>query len=805
MIDFIELNKNLLETENIIQSKYHFKFINFDENDITESDMMMNMLQARIIAEGVCRFIVLQQHLVKDEKSIEKNATLKVFVDDLLRPNLIVPKPIVSNLSIIREKSNLAVHFQSGVHPGIKDTYLCIESLEAILEWFVKEYNVLYEKTGRWKISTDMLNSSGSVPPKAEGCLISRDCDVTEIRKKVVKNRTIILHGCTGVGKTELAKEYVKKYEKRYDGVYYVENVEEINDYVYNIPIGIIDEDRKTQEEIVLEKLDVIHTMDLTYLFIIDNYTGRKEELNNMMPVGKDRYHLMILVGDDNETCFEDCYEVSAFSPEESLKIFRYFCDSKFEDQEVMKLLEYLSYNPRAIKMSAIFLRDNDTYNPSALMETMKKELSVRSIMQNLYIVLTEASILESSDEIKIVAECLSLIPYNGVSKDRFKGLLFNDGKNKLREDTIDIIMKKLEDAGWMNIDDLGYISINPLLSDTIFDKTHPDMTSDVIVNFVEPILKPTEDLRELYLAQVIALEPFVEHLKKRAMSSELCNLDILNRMREYYIAVYDTVNVELVTQLMEKAFKYYESFEVGNLIENSIFRQGISRFNLEDFEGAHIYFSKSIEKLENKMKAIEKLYARICAYEGSSLAAIGHSEDAIKHAKRSIEIREKLRDDGDKIEKTALWISHYNYAKVLMELKNFEDAEKEIDVSISIYVEGYPEEYKNWSSTDVSSLFQLKGRILAGLNKYNEAIKLLENAKTIREKLKGETYFSTAQVYVSLMEVYAGAGITKEALKYANLYREALMVQHKTTEIKDKIFWIDSQIALLKGALKDV
>lgn len=115
------------------------------------------------------------------------------------------------------------------------------------------------------------------------------------------------------------------------------------------------------------------------------------------------------------------------------------------------------------------------------------------------------------------------------------------------------------------------------------------------------------------------------------------------------------------------------------------------------------------------------------------------------------------------------------------MELKKFNDAEKEINISISIYEDSYPEKYKNWSSTDVSSLFQLKGRILAGLNKYNEAIKLLEDAKTIREKLKGETYFSTAQVYAYLMEVYACAGMTKEALKYANLYHEALMIQHKT------------------------
>lgn len=462
-----------------------------------------------------------------------------------------------------------------------------------------------------------------------------------------------------------------------------------------------------------------------------------------------------------------------------------------------MELLLYLSYNPRAIKMSAVFLRDNESYTPDVLMSTMKKNTSVQSIMQNLYIVLTEISILESDEDIKKVAECLSLIPYNGVSRDRFKSLLFNDGKNGLSEEQIDFVVEKLEDAGWMNIDDMGYISINPLLSDTIFEKTHPDMTSDVIVNFVKPIMEPTGQLRELYLSQVIALEPFVEHLTKRIASSELCNLDILNKIREYYIAVYDTPNIELLTRIMENAFERYESFDMGNLVENSIYRQGISRFNLEDFNGAHEQFSRSLEKYEIKKKTIEKAIARICAYEGSSLAAIGKGEEAIKCAQRSIDLREKLRNEGDLAEGVALWISHYNYAKVLMELGMFDQAEGEINRAVSIYSDSYPEKYKNWGSTDVSSLFQLKGRILAGKCQYDEAINLLEDARKIREKLKGETYFSTAQVYSYLMEVYGNSGNIKEAFRYARLYREALLVQHRTKEIVDKLAHVDSQISV--------
>lgn len=100
MINYEMLNQNLSETENIIASKYHFRFLSLECDDIRKADIMMSIIQARVIAEGICRFIVLNEHIVKDEKNI-RTATLKVYIDDLLRPNLIVPKPVISNLTTI--------------------------------------------------------------------------------------------------------------------------------------------------------------------------------------------------------------------------------------------------------------------------------------------------------------------------------------------------------------------------------------------------------------------------------------------------------------------------------------------------------------------------------------------------------------------------------------------------------------------------------------------------------------------------------------------------------------------------------
>ena len=798
------MNRNLMEAENIISSKYHFSFPDLSrDEDIDHRDIMTSVLQARVITEGICRYIVLQEHNVKDEKSI-RTATLKVYVDDLLRPNLIIPKPVISNFSIIQGISNLTVHFQVDGHLGKKEAYICLESLESALEWFVKQYRPGEAKSNKWKISSDMLNKSGAIPPKAEGCMISRKKEVGEIRDIIIDKKMIVLRGYTGIGKTELAKDYVKKYYKKYDGIYYAENINEIDDFLYNLPIGILDEEQKTQEEIVNEKLDVVHSMDLTYLFILDNYTGKKEELYRLYPDSDDRYHLMVLVGEDyDERNDKDYYEVDAFSPEDSLKIFQFFCDTNYENDEVMSLLSYLSYNPRAIKMSAVFLGDNASYSPNGLVESMKKNSSIQSIMQNLYTVLTELSILEKDENIRLVSECLSLLPYSGVSKDRFITLLKKTIDTEKDENNILEALEKLQSTGWISIDDMGFITMNPLLSDTIFEKTNPDLTSDTIVKFISPILKPTREIRELFLSQIIALEPFVDHLAKRAESAGKCDLIILNDIREYYIAVYNVPQIETITKLMEQEFLKYKNKD-SNIIENAIYRQGISRFNLEDFNEAHKFFSRALKMLDSKKTSIEKMIARISAYEGSASAALGDSERGIHCAKRSIEIRESLGESGDNDEKRALWISHYNYAKVLLELGKYEDANREIDIAVSIYEKYYPAEYKEWKSTNVSSLFQLKGRILSGLGKHEQAIELLNNAKEIREELKGETYFSTAQVYSYLMAAYSEIGDYTHALQNAEAYYNVLIMQHKTDDIKAKIASVEKRISFYRENLNN-
>lgn len=799
MIDFEKLNSDLSDVELIISSSYQFKLPDLTAEDVSMSNVMMSILQTRIITEGICRFIVLQEHLAKDEKSI-RTATLKVYVDDLLGPNLIVPKKIVSNLKTIQGISNLVVHFQTDGHVDKKEAYICLESLEQVLVWFKSTYSGIVVRDNRWKVASDTLNKSGTIPQKSEDCIIQRSKEVMRIRDVLLKDRRILLRGYSGVGKTELVKEYAGKYKKKYDGVYYVENVSEIDDYIFNMPIGILDERIKTKNEIIKEKLEVIHTMGLTYLFILDNYMGTEKELRCLYPDRDDEYHLMILTNEDNELDWSKCiFDVDVFTKEESYQIFRYFCEQKYEINEVDNLLSHIKYNPKAIKMCAVFLQENDLYTIDSLLKSISNTDSVKSIMKNLYMILSELSIFENDNNIKLIAECLSLLPYNGVSKERFQDLMLGIKEVSLDEKQIYAGLGKLADSGWILIDTAGYISINPLLSDTIFEKLKPNMASSYIKEFMAPILKPIKDIRNLYLEQIVALKPFIEQMMKRVTSSSKIDLDVLNELREYYIAVFDTPKVKILSEIMESEYSKYNDQFKTDYVENAIYRQGISRFNLEDFAEAHKHFDRALNLLEEKLIIIEKDIARISAYEGSSLAAIGEGERAIEIVKRSISIRKKLALSGDKEEEKRLWISHYNYAKVLMQEKQFDVALDECEMAIHLFQKDNPKEFEKKASTNVSSFLQLKGRILAGLGKKDESLIFLEEAKDIREALKGKTHFTTGQVYSYLMDVYDQFEEYGKALRYAIKYYDILSVQYKTQDIITKLADVEGKIAFYK------
>lgn len=117
------------------------KKLNFDPV-IVECDSDYAVIKARKTVEGICRYLVVANHLIKDDNSI-RNATLEVYLKQFIRVrDDLFPKNIVINIETIQKYGNYGGHFQTGAGISESDVNICLSALMHILDWFNKEYDL---------------------------------------------------------------------------------------------------------------------------------------------------------------------------------------------------------------------------------------------------------------------------------------------------------------------------------------------------------------------------------------------------------------------------------------------------------------------------------------------------------------------------------------------------------------------------------------------------------------------------------------------------------------------------------------
>lgn len=136
--DYIKLNNRLDTMEQIMGITE--KKTNFD-SVIVECDPDYAAIKARKIVEGICRYIVVSNRLIKDNNSIQ-NATIEVYLNKFLRAREdLCPKNIIINIETIQKYGNYGGHFQPGIPISEQDVNICLDTLNVILEWFNTEYS----------------------------------------------------------------------------------------------------------------------------------------------------------------------------------------------------------------------------------------------------------------------------------------------------------------------------------------------------------------------------------------------------------------------------------------------------------------------------------------------------------------------------------------------------------------------------------------------------------------------------------------------------------------------------------------
>lgn len=137
----VEIYKDLNDKLEKMESIMHItnKNLYFDK-EIIDCDPDYAVIKARKIAEGICKYLVVENRLIKDDHSI-RNATLEVYLQKFLRERKdLFPKDIIIQIETIQKYGNLGGHYQEGDPVTQEGVEICLKSLSCLLNWFNREY-----------------------------------------------------------------------------------------------------------------------------------------------------------------------------------------------------------------------------------------------------------------------------------------------------------------------------------------------------------------------------------------------------------------------------------------------------------------------------------------------------------------------------------------------------------------------------------------------------------------------------------------------------------------------------------------
>lgn len=102
---------------------------------------------------------------------------------------------------------------------------------------------------------------------------IQRTDELRELDYRLQKDGYVFVKGMGGLGKSELAKMFVKEYEGQFHTIQFCKYVDSLKSLVASIPVsGINDEDYKNIDELAKAKNKILHQCDANTLIIVDNF-----------------------------------------------------------------------------------------------------------------------------------------------------------------------------------------------------------------------------------------------------------------------------------------------------------------------------------------------------------------------------------------------------------------------------------------------------------------------------------------------------------------------------------------------------
>lgn len=578
---------------------------------------------------------------------------------------------------------------------------------------------------------------------------VGRDGELGEMHRLLQgSNNKLFLSGAGGLGKSELARQYVLKFEAEYKTIVWFSYNTTIEDMLISDQFLLIHglENEKqdlttpqAREAYYRKKLNYLKDhCDRSTLLIVDNFDSEDERLTELL---EGRYSMIFSSRLSRE---KDGYQELRIHPldsrEDQMALFRKFYKRPLsaEDEEALfRILERIHFHTYGMELLAKQMQASRT-SPTQMQyyfegKRTPSEKRTKLVVDHVMDVMAPIFRLSNLSEEKLsILKTMTLLPIEGIETELFFDLTELDDF---------MLLDELIDSSFIQYNYISdVISLHPLIANTIA-RTYPDFTGDCgtyVRNLTEQLSAFThfrydEKSTFLSLAENYYLKwcdpklpyniAFMEQLaeayaeyfmrdKSIAIMERLIGLDpepLKESWYHYYIAnqrrclgQYEELSKEAALSL-DLVKDLPESFEMKQQLSLSYSMMGWAKYHESLLEESSAYFEKSLELRKEILSDDDVLIAWAYYNSASALYKAGNIQKSIQYYEEAI--RRFLL-----IDEIGICVPAYlSVAEAYLMLDDVEKADEALSQAFDYEYEYYGEENcrKYW-------LYDVKAKLLA-------------------------------------------------------------------------------------------
>lgn len=460
-------------------------------------------------------------------------------------------------------------------------------------------------------INLAMLSSNAGLP-KCRTYIVGRKKECKIICNTLKHSSIIFLYGTAGIGKSELAKHYIRTNKQNFENVIYIPFTANIKESIANIHFIDDDEDASSEDKF-RNHLRHLHTYNENTIVLLDNFNIAPEDDADFYTLVNCKFQLIITTR--NKPIDYPALLVKELQPKECIDLFNLNGPTDMSRAQIVSILEKIYYHTLLIVMIAKTLKYTElSYKdimsslcasiintPTTTLIPVTKDDRTLTIIYKQYILSLIKLANISYTELDLLCS-LALLPIDGVSCKS----LVSYTENKTFND-----INKLTHLGYINCDDSSekIVTIHPLIGEIVLEQCHkeiPRIVKSLTSNFLFSVYKDKyyPDIRE----QRIAISIFQQ-------ISSFSEYNFCNEVIEYtsfFIKCGQYAFVKYTTNYIQNNSNILKSSELPYIHALAEYYHGIADVQLQNYNNAHFHFEKAanyLEDLSNFSVAEAELY----------------------------------------------------------------------------------------------------------------------------------------------------------------------------------------------------